>query len=314
MSALFSEKTTPLTQLTSPIFAKYGVEVWVKRDDLNHPLIQGNKWHKLRLNIEAAQQQGKSQLLTFGGAFSNHIAATAVAAHAIEMESIGIIRGEELKEMPNRWSETLKHAHRMGMQFEFISRARYRQKNNLKYLQRLSEQYPNAYILPEGGSNSLAVAGFEQPVAQLMAQIPEWSHLFCAVGTGGTLAGLIKHTEQTIRQHAPHKTRFIYGIPVLKQGDSLRPIIQQWIGETGHVQWQLLTDYHFGGYAKTTPDLLAFKSEFEQQFAIPLDPVYTVKMVAAFYDQLQKGQIKAGSKVVLWHTGGLQGNLPPKQD
>ncbi|GKT11297.1 MAG: 1-aminocyclopropane-1-carboxylate deaminase [Thiomicrorhabdus sp.] len=300
---MFSLKTTPCTQLFSKEFTQYGVTVWIKREDLNQPHIQGNKWHKLKLNIEAALRQGKTTLLTFGGAYSNHIAATAAAAQLAELKSIGIIRGQELTGAPEKWSHTLKAAEQKGMQFEFISRSHYRNKTCPDFLQALQKSYPDAYIIPEGGSNTLAVKGFESLMPEIEEQCPDWTHLFTAVGTGGTLAGLVSYAQQQDGRH-------IVGVPVLKKGEYLLPQIKNWIGYRPTNEWYLLTEYHTGGYAKTTPKLRQRMQQFEQNFEIDLDPIYTAKMVNAFYDQLEKKLIPVGSKIILLHTGGLQGRQP----
>ncbi|MCF6299000.1 MAG: pyridoxal-phosphate dependent enzyme [Thiomicrorhabdus sp.] len=289
---------TPLTQLISPLFEAHQVNVYIKRDELNHPLIQGNKWHKLRLNVQEALRQHKTTLLTFGGAYSNHIAATAVAAQEAGLDSIGVIRGDELASQPKKWSETLKQATQNGMKFQFITRTEYRKKSEMNIA--LQARFPEAYILPEGGSNALAVEGFKPLMQQIERQCPDWTHLFSAVGTGATLAGLIKY--------APLKNRTILGVPVIKQGNYLLPQIHEWIKEEPTNPWQLLTEYHCGGYAKTPPYLLEQKQQFEEEFGIQLDPVYTAKMVYAFYQELKQNKIPPGSTVILLHTGGLQGN------
>lgn len=291
-------KTTPLTQLICPLFESHQVTVYIKRDELNHPLIQGNKWHKLRLNVQEALRLHKTTLLTFGGAYSNHIAATAVAAQEAGLNSIGIIRGDELARQPEKWSETLKQATKNGMALQFVTRTEYRNKSEM--ITALQIRFPEAYILPEGGSNALAVEGFKPLMEQIERQCPDWTHLFSAVGTGATLAGLIKY--------APLKNRTIFGVPVLKQGDYLQPQIHEWIKEKNTNDWQLLTEYHCGGYGKTPAYLLDQKLQFEDEFGIQLDPVYTAKMVYAFYQQLKHHKISAGSTIVLLHTGGLQGN------
>ena len=298
---------TPLTQLISPLFEANKITVYMKREELNHPHIQGNKWHKLKFNIQEALIQHKTTLLTFGGAYSNHIAATAVAAQEAGLTSIGVIRGEELAEQPEKWSHTLKEAAKNGMEFLFISRSEYRNKSTNNALKQLQTRFPDAYIIPEGGSNTLAVKGFQPLMQQIEKQCPDWTHLFSAVGTGATLAGLIKYAS--VKNNRLNHTRIILGVPVLKQGDYLRPQINEWIAETPVNSWQLLIDYHCGGYAKTPDYLLQKKHQFEQEFGIPLDPIYTAKMVYAFYDQLKQNKIKPGSNVILLHTGGLQGNL-----
>ncbi len=297
-----SPEITPLTPLISPLFEAYNISVYMKREELNHPFIQGNKLHKLRLNIQAALAQHKTTLLTFGGAYSNHIAATAVAAQEAGLSSIGIIRGDELATQPENWSATLKQASKNGMTLQFVTRAEYRKKSEMLTL--LQAKFPEAYLLPEGGSNTLAVEGFKPLMQQIEMQCPDWTHLFSAVGTGATLAGLIKHTPfspQTVQ-------RTILGVAVLKQGDYLLPQIKTWVGQKPVHSWKLLTQYHGGGYAKSSDALQKKQQAFEQAFDIRLDPIYTVKMVNAFYEQLKQGEIKSGSKVILLHTGGLQGS------
>lgn len=297
------EIPTPLMAISDPLFDDYQVKVWVKRDDLNHPHIQGNKWHKLKFNLEAAKQQDKNCLITFGGAYSNHIAATAYAAKEAGLRSIGLIRGEELATSPHNWSHTLKQAAENGMALEFLSRRSYQLKDDPDFILDLQQRYPDAYILPEGGSNELAVQGFQSVMAEIELQCPHWNTLFTPVGTGGTLAGLVRYAT-------PRANRQINGVAVLKQADYLLPSIRKWIGPDRFVDWQLLTDYHAGGYGKFPSELQQLKQQFETQFSIPLDPVYSAKMMAAFYDQLQQGKIAPHSKVILLHTGGLQGNSP----
>ena len=276
----------------------------MKREELNHPAVQGNKLHKLKLNIQEAIRLQTDTLLTFGGDYSNYIAATAAAAQKAGFKSIGFIRGEELALTPDKWSPTLKLAQKNGMALNFISRENYRQKNQPDTLQTLQSEFPQAYIIPEGGSNILAVQGIESLMSDIEIQCPDWTHLYTAVGTGGTLAGLVSFSKLNLN-------RTILGVATLKNADYLIPIIEQWIIQAAEHNpvnhWQLLTQYHMGGYSKTTTELLQQMSDFEMEFKIDLEPIYTAKMVAAFYAQLHKNLIKPGSKVVLLHTGGLQG-------
>jgi len=296
-----SEIPTPLIGISIPLFDRHNVTVSIKRDDLNHPNIQGNKWHKLKLNLARAKKDGKDTLITFGGAYSNHIAATAFAAREQGFKCIAFIRGDELANQPSQWSPTLKNAAENGMQLHFLSRQAYREKDSKSFTKHLNTQFHNAYLLPEGGSNPLAVAGFESLMHDIETQQPEWTHLYTAVGTGGTLAGLVKYAK--IKPE-----RSIQGVAVLKQADYLIPQIKEWIGDVPHNNWSLLQTYHGGGYGKLSNELMQFKQAFETNFKIPLDPVYTVKMINAFYQELQLGHIKKGSHVILLHTGGLQGN------
>lgn len=301
MTTAHHQNPTPLIILHNPLFAHHKIEVYIKRDDLNHPLIQGNKWHKLKLNLIAAENQHKHQLLTFGGAYSNHIAATAAAAFERGWSSIGIIRGDELAHNHQAWSSTLKQAQQHGMIFEFVDRQTYRLRHHQAWLSALQQRYPQAYILPEGGSNALAVNGLESVMNELNEQCPDWTHLLCAVGTGGTLAGLAKFA---------HAGQQIFGIASLKNADYLREQIANWAGAE-KTNWRLLTEFHGGGYAKSTPDIDANMAAFEQDFDIALDPIYTAKMVNAFYQLIEQQTFTAGSKVILYHSGGLQGRKPP---
>jgi len=323
---ILNKKTikTPLDPINSMLFERYQIHVWVKREDLNHPTIQGNKWHKLKGNLQTAKQSGKFQLLTLGGAYSNHIAATAAAAKSMGWNSIGIIRGDELENQTQKWSHTLKQAQANGMQFEFVSRKSYRNKDNPDYIQELQAKYPNAYILPEGGSNYLAIMGFKELMKDINEQCPDWHQIYTAVGTGGTISGLIHFANQS--QFETLQKRELIGIPVLQQGEYLIPQIQQWLtqakdsldNQSPHsqpntffneefVSWKLLTQYHEGGYGKQSDRGNKFQHDFEEQFEILLDPVYTSKAFFAFFDQLKAGKIKPGSNIILLHTGGLQG-------
>jgi len=294
---------TPLQRLDHILFEQAKIQVWVKRDDLTDSAIQGNKWRKIAPNLIAMQQTGKNQLLTFGGAYSNHIAATAAAGKQFGFKTIGIIRGEELAEHHDRWSHTLKQATENGMQLQFISRKTYRQRHDPTFLHALQQQYPQAYILPEGGSNTLAVQGMAEVIKQLNQQCQNWTHLYTAVGTGASFAGLVKATESTAQT-----PKQVHGVAVLNQADYLLPQIKNWIGTTTkNVQWQLHTKSACGGYGKTTPALLETLAWFEQIFNIPLEQVYTAKMVHHFLMAVKSGEVPKESQVVLYHSGGLQG-------
>jgi len=287
---------TPLHNCQANRFENAGIQVWIKRDDLNHPQIQGNKWHKLKLNLDFAQQHGYKQLLSFGGAYSNHIAALAAAGNTYGFETIGFIRGNELANNHQAWSATLKTAHQQGMQLHFLSRSEYRLRNDPQWLANLKQSYPNAYVLPEGGTNALAIAGFESVMNELQQQC-DFSHLLCAVGTGGSLAGFINYSQPNQK---------IWGITTLKQSEYLVPAIQAWL-HTSKNNWRLWTEFHGGGYGKMNAEIMNKYNAFEQEFNVLLDPVYTAKLVYGFEKLLQAGEFKRGSRVVLYHSGGLQG-------
>ena len=268
------------------------VQLTIKRLDLIHPQISGNKFFKLKYNLLAAQQQGFSQVLTFGGAFSNHIAATAFAAQHFGFQSIGMIRGEELASQ--QFNPTLQAAHDLGMQLNFVSRSEYRLRHQVEYLQQLQQQYPQAFIIPEGGSNALAIQGTQEILSP--DDLENYDVICCAVGTGGTLAGIIESSSE--QQH-------VLGFSALK-GDFLKHDIQQW---TDKSNWSLTDAYCCGGYAKITPKLLQFMQQFEQQHHIPLEQVYTAKMMMGILDLIQHHHFSAHTRILAIHTGGLQGKL-----
>ncbi|WP_411684212.1 1-aminocyclopropane-1-carboxylate deaminase/D-cysteine desulfhydrase [Acinetobacter indicus] len=261
----------------------------IKRLDLIHPQISGNKFFKLKYNLLAARQQGFEKVLTFGGAYSNHIAATAFAAHKFGFQSLGMIRGEELAQRP--FNPTLATAQQFGMQLEFISRNAYRQKDQPDFLQRLQQQYPDFYLIPEGGTNALAIQGCREI---LTAEDAQFDLICCAVGTGGTLAGLIEASQQ-------HQQ--LLGFSALK-GDFLTQEVAQL---TTKRNWRILDNYCCGGYAKTTPELIQFIQTFEQRYNIPLEQAYTGKMLRGIFDLIDQDKIGPDQKILLIHTGGLQG-------
>jgi 1-aminocyclopropane-1-carboxylate deaminase len=264
--------------------------VSIKREDLLHPFVSGNKFRKLKYNLVAAKKINATTLLTFGGAFSNHIAAVAYAGKKNGFNTIGIIRGEELQDLISV-NPTLKFAYENGMQFKFVSRAAYRDKESPAFLLALQEEFGNFYLLPEGGTNDLAVKGCEEI---LTPEDADFDYICCAVGTGGTIAGIINST-------LPNQK--VLGFPALK-GDFLSNDIRKF---ANNERWELITDYHFGGYAKVTLDLILFLNSFYEQTKVPLDPVYTGKMVFGLYDLIQKNYFPENAKILLIHTGGLQG-------
>lgn len=272
------------------------IQVTIKREDLLHAQISGNKFRKLKYNLIKARQFNQRTLLTFGGAYSNHIAAVAAAAHEFGFNSIGIIRGEELADKIDQ-NPTLHKAHQHGMQLHFVSRADYRRKTESEFIKQLIEQYGEFYLIPEGGSNHLAVQGCAEILTTHDRQ--QFDYVCCAVGTGGTLAGIIESS-------APSQT--VLGFAALK-GDFLQAQIQQWTGKTN---WRLISDYHCGGYAKTTPALLHFIQQFYQRTGIPLEPIYTGKLMFGLLDLIQRGYFAPHSRILVIHTGGLQGNLSPR--
>ncbi|GGK09956.1 1-aminocyclopropane-1-carboxylate deaminase [Yeosuana aromativorans] len=269
---------------------KYGVELFLKREDNIHPFISGNKYRKLKYNIEEAKRLGFETLLTFGGAFSNHIAAVAFAGKEFGFKTIGIIRGDELQDkIPE--NPTLSFAEACGMQFKFVSRDEFRRKHSDLFVTELKQEFDDFYLLPEGGTNALAVKGCEEILTE---GDKDFDYVCCAVGTGGTISGLI-NCSQPGQQ--------ILGFPALK-GSFLKEDISKFVSKQN---WIVITDYHFGGYAKVNAELIHFINQFKKDNNIQLDPVYTGKMMFGIFDLLEKGRFSKGSKILAIHTGGLQG-------
>lgn len=268
-----------------------GITITVKRIDQVHLTISGNKWFKLKYNLLEAQRLGYSQLLSFGGAYSNHIHALAHAAHEYGFTSIGIIRGAELADKP--LNPTLTTAQDLGMQFEFISRSDYRLKHTPEYLAKLQSRYPNAYIIPEGGTNTLAVKGCEEILSE--ADRHDFDTIVCAVGTGGTFSGLI---------NASNPKQKLLGFSALK-GDFLIEDIKQWT-DNDKQDWKLYSEEVFGGYGKFDDKLLMFINEIQKQYDLPLEPIYTGKAMYRLLDLIEQGKVAPHSKILFIHTGGLQ--------
>lgn len=286
---------SPIEPILDPLLEAARVSLYLKRDDLLHPQVSGNKWRKLKHNLLAAGEAGHKTLLTFGGAYSNHIAATAAAGKACGFVTIGLIRGEE--QLP--LNPTLQLATEQGMQLFYVSREGYRQKEDVAVLQELEERFGAFYVIPEGGSNALAVKGCAELIEEL--DVKDYDFIALACGTGGTLAGVVAGLNR--RQQA-------LGFPVLKGGSFLKPAVdtltEAYNGQT-YQNFQLMTDYHVGGYAKWSPELIQFINDFKRRHGIPLDPVYTGKLLFGLYDLVKKGWFKPGTRLLAIHTGGLQG-------
>ncbi|MBL7873023.1 MAG: 1-aminocyclopropane-1-carboxylate deaminase/D-cysteine desulfhydrase [Cyclobacteriaceae bacterium] len=283
-------KNSPIIELKLRIFEEANVRVLVKCEYLNHPFISGNKWWKLKYNLEAATKRDHKTILTFGGAYSNHIYATAAAARELGLKSIGIIRGEETLPL----NPTLSFAKECGMELHYVSREMYRTKNEESFLQKLKDQYGDFYLIPEGGTNELAVKGVKE-FAQSLNQEAEFDYLCLPVGTGGTMAGIIEGLD---------KSKQVLGFVSLKGGQFLEHEIQIY---TRRKNFNLLHDYHFGGYGKMTQSLTDFTNQFEKDNSVQLDPVYTSKMMLGVFDLARDGFFKKDSIVMILHTGGLQG-------
>jgi len=287
-----------LQQVQHPLFSQHNIQVKIKRDDLLHHIISGNKWRKLKYNLKHLIQQKYHGALSFGGSYSNHIHAFAFACYQQNIPCIGIIRGE--KQYQNNY--TLTWARHWGMTCHFVDRKTYRRRFDEDFLAELQSQYPNHFIVPEGGSNHLAIQGVSEVMSEL-AQQTEFDTLISPVGSGGTLAGIISGDHLQGNQHK------ILGVAVLKQAEYLKQEITKLLPTNAktHDNWQLLTDFHRGGYAKFSADDIARIIAFSQQAHLPFEPVYSGKMLLAFLDLLAQGYFKPNERIVLLHTGGIQG-------
>lgn len=268
-----------------------GIQLFIKREDQLHPIISGNKFRKLKYNIQEAKKLGHATLLTFGGAFSNHILAVAGAGAEFGFSTIGIIRGEEL-ESKIAENPTLAKAQQLGMRFYFVSRTAYRDKESSSFISFLCEKFGNFYLIPEGGTNELAIKGCEEILTS--EDKSYFTHIACAVGTGGTISGLINSSGQKQQ---------IIGFSSLK-GAFLSDVIRNFATQEN---WHTNCDYHFGGYGKVSDELISFLNRFYQETKIPLDPVYTGKMMFGILDLIEKDYFPPGAKILAIHTGGLQG-------
>jgi 1-aminocyclopropane-1-carboxylate deaminase len=263
----------------------------IKREDLIHPFVSGNKYRKLKYNLVQAKAENKNTLLTFGGAYSNHIAAVAFAGKENNFKTIGIIRGKELK---NKIYEnpTLKFAQENGMKFEFTTREAYKNKDDASFLANLKSKYGNFYLIPEGGSNDLAVKGCEEILTN---NDSEFDYICTCVGTSGTIAGIMNRAQPNQK---------ILGFSALK-GVVFDEQIHKFAPNKNN--WKIITDYHFGGYAKVTPELITFINAFYHKYKIPLDPIYTGKLLFGVIDLINKNYFPENSKILVIHTGGIQG-------
>lgn len=283
----YQSKIEPINH---PLLSKHQIHLSILREDLIHPAISGNKYRKLKYNILAAQRLGYQKVLTFGGAFSNHIAATAAAAHQNNLAAIGIIRGEELEPFIAE-NPTLAFAQSKGMELKFISREAYRNKDSEAYLAQLKAEYPDCYVIPEGGTNALAIQGCEEILHEACQ---EYEYIATSIGTAGTIAGILNSTTEN--QH-------VLGFPSLK-GDFFSQEISKLTSQTNYT---ILPDYHFGGYGKVSEELINFINSFKKQTTISLDPLYTGKMLFGIFDLIQQEYFSPHSKLLAIHTGGLQG-------
>lgn len=296
-----NENNIPLIEIFEDFLKEKNIRLYVLREDLIHPEISGNKWRKLKYNLWEAKNQGLNKMVTYGGAYSNHIAATAAAGRSFGIETVGIVRGEETLPL----NSTLQSAANNGMKFKYVSRNFYRDdKYNANFLAELRVEFGDFYLVPEGGSNAYAVKGCTEIKNNI---IVDFDVITCANGTGGTIAGIIASLENS---------KEIVGFPALKGGAFLINDIQRLLNEyslkfdvkINNNNWILNTDYHFGGYGKINQQLVDFVNDFKIKHNVPLDLVYTGKMMFGIYQIIKTTNQLNGKKIVAVHTGGLQGN------
>lgn len=286
-------KNVLFQELNGRLLEEKGVRLIIKREDLVFPKIPGNKWRKLKYNLEQAQKMGFSSILSFGGAYSNHLAALAQAGSIYDIQTIGMVRGEA----PKQFNPTLLTAQENGMQLRFIDRQVYRQYTQDQDWASLQKQYPQSYFVPEGGTNMLALKG----CAEIIEDIADpYDYICCPAGTGGTVGGIICGLDGKKK---------ILAFSALKGNFLIGEINQLTLERTQKIydNYELITEYHFGGYAKFDAVLLEFMQSFYQDHNIPLDPIYTGKMMYGIFDLITQNYFEPGSRIVAIHTGGLQG-------
>lgn len=278
------------------MISSLNINLLVKREDLVHPLYGGNKFRKLKYNLAYARENNFETLLTFGGAFSNHIAATAFAGKEFGFKTIGIIRGDELNNSNATLSKTLRDASANGMTFKFVSREEYNRKYDDDYLTELQKEYNNTYIIPEGGSNPLAIKGCKEIVDEIEI---DFDYIVCPVGTSTTLIGIASGLK-------PHQTAL--GIEVYKNKvPSIKNLeyLKHHPMDVENLKIEIV-NYSFGGYSKSTVELDLFCKKFYERNQIIIEPIYTGKMFFGIFDLIQKGFFKKDSTIIAVHTGGLQ--------
>lgn len=288
---------TPLQKIQHPLLKKYSVQLYIKREDLIHPLISGNKWYKLKYNLIEAKAQGFKRILSFGGAYSNHLHALAWAGQRYNFETVGVIRGELVEPL----NPTLQDLREWGMELHPVSRSEYRLRHDAGFLAGLRDTYSPCYVVPEGGANALALKGCGEIVTAIDEQLDHYDYLCVPCGTGATLAGM---------SLALKSGRRLLGFSALKNYTQFGADIGRMLDSaslSGRGNWQIIDAFHCGGFGKINLELVNFMAGWQRQTGIALDPIYTGKMLMGLFELLEGGYFKAGSRIVVVHTGGLQG-------
>ncbi len=300
--ALQQAPPSPLVPWPHPLAEANGLRLWIKRDDLlvrvslsEDRSFCGNKWRKLKYNLLKARETGKSGLLTFGGAYSNHLAAVAAAGYLFGFQTAGIVRGER----PEPLNLTLAKASLQGMQLFFVNRSDYRLKEKSPSIRSIVEAFREYYLIPEGGTNALALRGCQELGLEITRQLGKPpDYLAVSMGTGGTAAGLIRGSSKTTR---------VKVYPALK-GDWMDQTLEDLLcGEEPPATWETIREYHLGGFARFDPELVDFIRHMGTRFRLPLDPIYTGKLFRAVLLDIEKKRYSGPADLVIVHTGGLQG-------
>ncbi|KYC43221.1 1-aminocyclopropane-1-carboxylate deaminase [Scytonema hofmannii PCC 7110] len=295
VASFFNIPVSPIQEIFDETLTEANIRLFIKRDDLLNSSVSGNKFRKLKYNCLKIKELGFPRLVTFGGAFSNHIYATAAVGKYVGIETIGIIRGERTQSL----NTTLNFAEKCGMKLLFVSRSEFRDESLV--LKQIEKEFGTVYFLPSGGSNTLALQGCREIVEEIHSQMLFRPDYFCtACGTGCTLAGIIAAADS--EQH-------IIGFSALK-GDFLKNDVQKMLDTQENIcckNWQINDNYCFGGYAKWKPELILFINDFKRKYSIALDPIYTGKMVFGIFDLAKKAFFRPNTTIVAVHTGGLQG-------
>lgn len=292
------QRPSPITRLNEPLLAEKNIQLFIKRDELIHPVIQGNKWRKLKYNLLAAAQQSADTLLSFGGPYSNHLHALAAAGQLFNFKTIGIVRGER----PQTLSPSLQDMQHWGMQLEFISRADYRKRESDEFIQQLRKQFGAFYLIPEGGNNTAGRYG----CGELLDELDQaYDVICCEVGSGTQFSALV--SQHGVSSQATQQTHYL-GFVVMKNPTLFQQLADYFKQQqVPYNNWSLNHDYHFGGFARANDTLHRFIHQFKQRHGIQLEPVYSGKMLYGIYQLIEQDYFNPGSRILAIHGGGLQG-------
>jgi len=283
---------SPVTQIKNKLLSEKKVELFIKRDELIHPVIQGNKWRKLKYNILQAEKNNQDTLLSFGGAYSNHLHALAAAGKQLNLKTIGIIRGHA----PKQLNPCLQDLLDWGMQLKFITRLEYKQKDKPEFITSLIKEFGDFYLIPEGGNNAAGIKG----CAELLDELEDvYDVICCEVGSGTMFSALIQNNKNP-------DTAYL-GFAVMKNPQLDKEIKAGLTGSANSTDWKINHHYHFNGFAKTSIELIFFIKNFKHEHNIQLEPVYSGKMLWGILDLIQHDYFKPGTKILSIHGGGLQG-------